>query len=710
MKRLIIFIIISCCVSMVGIAQTVQGYIFDEQTQEPLIGATITYIVKGETKGTAADEKGFYSLEIPEGGITLIYTFIGYEEIQLPVVGSRRGVVTRDVYMKPSVNLLQDVVVSAGRFEQKLSEITVSMDVLKSASIDRQLPTDLGVVLNTLPGVDINDRQPSIRGGNGWTYGVGSRSLLLVDGMPVIGAGNGEISWNMIPMENIDQVEVIKGASSVLYGSSALNGLINVRTGRPGLVPKTNVKYYMGIYGDPSNKDYIWWDKDSWTEGKFPVKTPLRNSVYAGVRNPMYEGIDIAHTRRIGNFDISAGMNFLTDEGYKEQGYRKRFRLGGNVTYHQPSLNIISYGVNYNFMSDKYGDFLIWRSVKEAYQPSAFTNMGREGNTFHIDPFYNFTNVKNNTFHNVRGRFMYENTSVLHASNSKNLIQILGNMGTDVSAITDFDLNSLLPLIPPALEGNLNGAIDGLFNILGDIFPNATTGDYCDLIAWLMNNGIPSGTSDLAPWLSNTLYPKNEKTYVDKNYTYYLDYQFHKKFKEAQITTGATYHHVQNSSSVTGTHNSDNISVFFQYDHRFFDRLSLSLGVRGEYYRVDSLKKEAETKVFGAKVPFKPIFRGGLNYQLAEYSFIRASIGQGYRYPSLTEKYARRDVGGVGVYPNHNLKAETGYNAEIGFLQGYKIGKFQGFLDIAGFYTHYKNMIEFNMGFFNNTTFEPLNS
>ena len=52
-----------------------------------------------------------------------------------------------------------------------------------------------------------------------------------------------------IPLENVEQVEVIKGASSVLYGSSALNGIINIRTARPGLTPKTRFMAYVGVYG-----------------------------------------------------------------------------------------------------------------------------------------------------------------------------------------------------------------------------------------------------------------------------------------------------------------------------------------------------------------------------------------------------------------------------------------------------------------------------
>lgn len=82
--------------------------------------------------------------------------------------------------------------------------------------------------------------------------------------------------------------------------------------------------------------------------------------------------------------------------------------------------------------------------------------------------------------------------------------------------------------------------------------------------------------------------------------------------------------------------------------------------MRAEYYRVNNHHREAETKIFGTKVPFRPVFRAGLNYQLADYSFIRASFGQGYRNPSINEKYLRKDIGGVGVYPNLDIKPEKG--------------------------------------------------
>ena len=53
-------------------------------------------------------------------------------------------------------------------------------------------------------------------------------------------------------------------------------------------------------------------------------------------------------------------------------------------------MKLLNYGFNVDFLSNQYGDFFIWRSPTEVYKPSPFTNMGREENNFHIDPFINY--------------------------------------------------------------------------------------------------------------------------------------------------------------------------------------------------------------------------------------------------------------------------------------------------------------------------------
>ena len=731
MKKIYILTLLICLTCFgTSFAQTLKGHIYDAKTNEPLVGAAVTYKLHGN-QGVVSNINGEYEIKLPEGGVDLVFSYVGYDDVLMPIVINKREVVTKDVYMKESTKLLEEVVVSAGRFEQKLSDVTVSMDVVKSGDIARQAPTDISSTLRTLPGVDIVDKQPSMRGGSGWTYGVGARSQILVDGMSTLNPKTGEINWNTVPLENVEQVEVIKGASSVLYGSSALNGIINIRTARPGLTPKTRFSAYVGIYGDAENDEYQWSDKNFWKDDKYAVKPILRGSLLSGVRNPIYEGFDLSHSRRIGNFDVSGGINLFTDEGYRQQGYNKRFRMGGSLTYHQPDmgLKILNYGFNVDFLSNQYGDFFIWRSPTEVYKPSPFTNMGREENNFHIDPFINYVNPENGTSHKIKGRFYYSADNIVRPTEGSSITDILGNMGTDANTIKNIvngDYSSLYPALvgigSGIINGNLDNAMNGAFTSLGNIFPNATTADYCDLISWVMDNGLPdlSGIqngqlpSDLVPWLSNVINPSrlNPKTQTDKNFDYYLDYQFNKKWNGgAQITTGMTFEHIRYDSAVMDeVYKSDNAALFFQYDQRFWDRLSVSAGVRAEYYRVNNHRREAETKVFGTKIPFRPVFRAGLNYQLADYSFIRASFGQGYRNPSINEKYLRKDIGGVGVYPNPNIKPEKGFNAELGFKQGYKIGNFQGFVDIAGFYTQYKDMVEFQFGLFNNANNTMINS
>ena len=423
--------ILTLLISLIGLgnsfAQTLKGHIYDAKTNEPLVGAAVTYKLHGN-QGVVSNINGEYEIKLPEGGVDLVFSYVGYEDVLMPIVINKREIVTKDVYMKESTKLLEEVVVSAGRFEQKLSDVTVSMDVVKSGDIARQAPTDISSTLRTLPGVDIVDKQPSMRGGSGWTYGVGARSQILVDGMSTLNPKTGEINWNTVPLENVEQVEVIKGASSVLYGSSALNGIINIRTARPGLTPKTRFSAYVGVYGDAENDEYQWSDKSFWKEDKYAVKPILRGSLLSGVRNPIYEGFDLSHSRRIGNFDVSGGINLFTDEGYREQGYNKRFRMGGSLTYHQPDMGmkLLNYGFNVDFLSNQYGDFFIWRSPTEVYKPSPFTNMGREENNFHIDPFINYVNPENGTSHKIKGRFYYSADNIIRPTNGASITDILG--------------------------------------------------------------------------------------------------------------------------------------------------------------------------------------------------------------------------------------------------------------------------------------------
>lgn len=755
MKKTIAVSLLALSMASSALAEKVEGFVYDKDNNEPMIGVTVSCKVNGQMKGTVTDIDGKYSLDIPEGSTSLSFSFMGYEPQNVPVIVERQKGFKGNVYMAQVSTDLDAVVVSAGRYEQKLSDLTVSMNVLKAADITKNSPSDIKATLNNTSGVDVTDKQPSIRGGSGWTYGVGSRCLIMVDGMSILSPAGGEINWNAVPMENIAQVEVMKGASSVLYGSSALNGLINVRTSRPSIDPTTRINMYMSIYNSPKNDSYVWYDKRFWKEGAYHVEPFLRKTLFSGIRNPMSDGIDISHERRIGNVDVTAAVNLFTDEGYKKGGYNKRVRAAAGVTYYSPKIKGMNFGFNTNFLSTEAADAFLWRSDKAPYEQSPLANMARQTNEFYFDPQFTYHDYDRGMMHKLRGRFYTSASNINSEATDKNISEILDNMGTnyealakdvqqivtkvqaknpnfaglvdqsDFSAITDMynilsevypdvKVNKITGLVAKMLIGgltpeNISDGVTAIKQIGNKYFPNASSADYVDLIAWAMAKGtLPTSLNAVIPIALNEVLnngkqeqPKlNDPDRVDD---YYLDYQFSKEFgSQNTLTVGATYEHVYSLAETSGTHHSDNAALYVQYDDKFFDKLNLSVGGRFEYYRVDDAKKESETDIFGLKVPVKPVFRGGLNYQVAKGTFIRGSFGQGYRYPSITEKFVRKDIGGIGAYPNMDLKAESGYNVELGIKQGYKVGNVKGFVDAAAFYTEYKDMIEFRIGLFNN--------
>ena len=95
-----------------------------------------------------------------------------------------------------------------------------------------------------------------------------------------------------------------------------------------------------------------------------------------------------------------------------------------------------------------------------------------------------------------------------------------------------------------------------------------------------------------------------------------------------------------------------------------------------------------------------PVFRAGINFRAAGYTFLRASFGQGYRYPSIAEKFASTTLGAVQIYPNPYVQAEEGWNSEIGLKQGVKLGNISGQADLAVFYSQNKELIEYIFSFY----------
>ena len=242
--------------------------------------------------GTVTNSFGKYNISVPVGLLKLTFSYIGYKSKTIELDISQNKFINVSLHENSSeLNLL---VVSASKFKQKIEEVTVSMDVIDSKLIESKNCITLSDLIRNVPSIQLIDGQLNIRSGSGWSYGTGSRVLLMVDEMPILSADQGEVDFNLIPMENIEQIEVIKGASSSLYGSSALNGIINIKTKTPSLNTQTILSSFVGFWDgqkDPRNK---WWG-DS---------LMLRN------------GISLSHSNKIKNLDLTLSANHYNDRGY----------------------------------------------------------------------------------------------------------------------------------------------------------------------------------------------------------------------------------------------------------------------------------------------------------------------------------------------------------------------------------------------------------
>lgn len=548
-----------------------KGNVKDSQNKITLVGVNI---IINDSTGTSTNANGNYELKLKPGNYNLVFKSIGYVAInkQITILADETKIL--NVEMLAEVRMLDALVISAQRYEQKISDVTVSMELIKPHMIENNNISSLEQALQKVPGVFITDDQASIRGGSGYSYGAGSRVLLMLDDMPLLTGASGEARWDFAPLENIHQVEILKGASSAIYGSSALNGVINIRTKFPSDKPTTSILMYNGIYGNPKRNEIKWWNTHS----------------------PFYSGIRFNHSQKIGNLDLVFGGNLQSENSFRENDNEQILRFNFNLRYRHKKIEGLSYGVNTNVL-DRTGDtFLLWLNGDSGvWRANPSFQQHFHNKAVNLNPYLSF--VKNSkTSHHLKTR--------LYRFNSTN---------------------------------------------------NTNQSNYDDL--------------------------------------YFLEYQLQKRLKiNTNLISGSSFSYNESNSEIFGNtkHFGSNLSIYSQLEQKFYNRLNFSLGFRFEGYRLNN-----------EEMKFRPVYRTGLNYKIDERTFIRTSYGLGFRYPTIAERYTATSTGDIRIFPNPNLKDETGWSAEIGIKRGFKISSWSAYYDVALFWTQYKDMIEFTFGYHN---------
>jgi vitamin B12 transporter len=147
----------------------------------------------------------------------------------------------------PDDSPAQQVVITAARVEQKLPDALPSTTVITQADIQAADATDVPGLLRELTSLDVAQTGPAGSATSVFLRGTASnRVLVLVDGAPLARADFGSAPWELVPMGDIDHIEIVRGNLSSLYGSSAVGGVVQIFTKRG---PGTNVLFGMGSDG-----------------------------------------------------------------------------------------------------------------------------------------------------------------------------------------------------------------------------------------------------------------------------------------------------------------------------------------------------------------------------------------------------------------------------------------------------------------------------
>jgi outer membrane receptor protein involved in Fe transport len=232
LKSCLMVLLLVTVVTAVAEAQTISGKVENSATKEKVAAVSVT--VKGTGEGTFTDDNGNFKLNVAKLPVTLLISSIGYELQEITVADA--GTVVK-VDFKPSNVLGQEVVVSATRTSQKILESPVSIERISASAIRNTPAATYYDVIGSLKGVDmvtssLTFKTPTTRGfaGSGNT-----RVNQIVDGMDNQAPGLNFSVGSFVGINelDVDNVELLPGASSALYGPGGMNGTILINSKNP---------------------------------------------------------------------------------------------------------------------------------------------------------------------------------------------------------------------------------------------------------------------------------------------------------------------------------------------------------------------------------------------------------------------------------------------------------------------------------------------
>ena len=237
MKNLILPLLAILYTTILFSQNSFTAIIKDGETREVLFGANA--VIKGTVNGASSDQNGFLEItNIPNGTQTIIFSFIGYNDkseiYEFPLTLSE----PLEILLSASEDEhLEEVIISSTRSSRTIANTPTRVEAISGEELEEKgnmKPGDIRMLLNESTGIQTQQTSATSYNSSIRIQGLdGKYTQILRDGFPLYAGFSGGLSLMQIAPLDLKQVEVIKGASSTLYGGGAIAGLVNLISKKP---------------------------------------------------------------------------------------------------------------------------------------------------------------------------------------------------------------------------------------------------------------------------------------------------------------------------------------------------------------------------------------------------------------------------------------------------------------------------------------------
>ena len=580
------------------------GHVYDNETKRPLVNANISLF--NIQKGSSTNNHGLYSIkQIPYGEYTFNVDFIGYQALTQKVV-INSDTTRIDFYLKPEVIKLEQVTISSTKYEKQVKDSSIPLSIVRVYDIKREPGKTISEIASYEPGISLT--RDGIWGTDVSIRGLSKANIItLVDGNRIDTATNLAAGLSMIDTYDIEQVEIIKGAASSLYGTGGTGGVVNIIT------------------------------KDAWYAEKLYLHSQIQNGYSTVNKNALsriqfYMGNSWWHAKVSGAFrkaeNIKTPEGILPNSQFQDQNFSVRNSF--LITKKQ------QISVNYQrfFAQDVGipGGSTLFPSNAEVRYPEEKREMG--------DVKYQFSNI-NNWFKKFEFK-IFKQDILRYVENIPHIVNITSVEGQPTKKI---NVQKISPQATHEITGfhtqsdfKFKDRYVVLFGIDGWQKEYSGTRSK-DLKIEVIN----PATSQVMKTINKTIvdYPLPPSTF--KTIGFFIKNDMDLFSKRLIVSTGGRYDfiHIENENVKNPAYEiTDGIK---------------SVPAQTEYWPTVSEKN----KSWSGNV--------GLVWHTPKNFDVTMTLGRSFRSPSLEERFQYIDLGYLVRLGNYQLKPEKGYFSDFGF-------------------------------------------